>query len=96
MSAHKVSLRAQHPAWATPQQGGPRRRGTDLLHNLSIGMEPEDGVIRVYGLGEDSVTAFTDEGVEELKTLPRERVDRIAVECVAELAEFLDLQKKLI
>jgi len=28
MSAHKVSLRAQHPVQATPQQGGPRRRGT--------------------------------------------------------------------
>lgn len=41
----------------------------DLLHDLSIGMEPEDGVIMVYGLGEDSVTAFTDEGVEELKNL---------------------------
>ena len=40
-----------------------------LLHDLSIGMEPEDGVIRIYGLGEDSVTAFTDEGVEELKNL---------------------------
>lgn len=34
-------------------------------------------------------------GVEELKTIPRDRVDRIAVECVAELAEFLDLQRKL-
>lgn len=41
----------------------------DLLHDLSIGMEPEDGVIMVYGLGEDSITAFTDEGVEELKNL---------------------------
>jgi hypothetical protein len=41
----------------------------DLLHELSIGLEPEDGVIRVYGLGEDSVMAFTDEGVDELKNL---------------------------
>ena len=41
----------------------------DLLHDLSIGMEPEDGVIKVYGLGEDSVMAFTDEGVEELKNM---------------------------
>lgn len=41
----------------------------DLLNDLSIGMEPEDGVIMVYGLGEDSITAFTDEGVEELKNL---------------------------
>ncbi|MBU4434540.1 MAG: hypothetical protein KKC14_09015 [Alphaproteobacteria bacterium] len=41
----------------------------DLLHDISIGMEPEDGVIRVYGLGEDSIKAFTDEGVEELQAL---------------------------
>lgn len=41
----------------------------DLLHDLSIGMEPEDGVIMVYGMGEDPVPAFTDEGVDELKNL---------------------------
>ncbi len=41
----------------------------DLLHDLSIGMEPEDGVIMVYGIGEDPVPAFTDEGVDELKNL---------------------------
>ncbi|MDR7232840.1 hypothetical protein J2X45_003956 [Caulobacter sp. BE264] len=41
----------------------------DLLHDISIGMEPEDGVIRVYGLGEDSITAFTRDGVEALKAL---------------------------
>jgi len=41
----------------------------DLLHDLSIGLEREDGVIRVYGLGQDSILAFTDEGVDELKNL---------------------------
>ena len=41
----------------------------DLLHDLSVGLEPEDGVIRVYGLGEDSIMAFTGEGIDELKTL---------------------------
>ena len=41
----------------------------DLLHEISIGMEPEDGVIRVYGLGEDSIMAFTEEGIGELQTL---------------------------
>lgn len=41
----------------------------DLLQDIAIGMEPEDGVIRVYGLDEDAITAFTDEGVEELKNL---------------------------
>jgi hypothetical protein len=41
----------------------------DLLHDLSVGLEPEDGPIRVYGLGDDSILAFTDEGVDELKNL---------------------------
>ena len=41
----------------------------DLLHELSVGLEPEDGVIWVYGIGEDAIMAFTNEGVEELKNL---------------------------
>lgn len=41
----------------------------DLLHEISIDMEPEDGVIWVYGIGEDAIMAFTDDGVEELKNL---------------------------
>ena len=44
----------------------------DLLHEISLGMEPEDGVIWVYGLSNDSddgVMAFTADGVDELKNL---------------------------
>jgi hypothetical protein len=41
----------------------------DLLHELSVGLDTEDGVIWVYGLGEDAIMAFTDDGVEELKNL---------------------------
>lgn len=41
----------------------------DLLHEISLGMEPEDGVIWVRGLGDACVMAFTDEGVDELKNL---------------------------
>jgi hypothetical protein len=41
----------------------------DLLHELSIGLEPEDGLIRIYGMGDDSILAFTDEGIDELKNL---------------------------
>jgi hypothetical protein len=39
------------------------------LHEISIGLDTEDGVIWVYGLGEDAIMAFTDDGVEELKNL---------------------------
>ncbi len=41
----------------------------DLLHEISIGMEPEDGIIWVYGLDEDGIKAFTAEGVDELRNL---------------------------
>jgi hypothetical protein len=42
----------------------------DLIHELTLGLEPEDGVIWVYGLDDDDGTlAFTDEGVEEVQLL---------------------------
>ena len=41
----------------------------DWLHELSIDMFAEDGCLRVYGVGEDGVTAFTDYGIECLKQI---------------------------
>jgi len=41
----------------------------DWLHELSIDMFSEDGCLRVYGVGEDGVTAFTDDGIECLKQI---------------------------
>jgi hypothetical protein len=41
----------------------------DWLHDLSIDMFPEDGCLRVYGIGEDGVTAFTEYGIECLKQI---------------------------
>ena len=41
----------------------------DLLHEISIGLDTEDGVIWVYGIGEEAIMAFTEDGVEELKNL---------------------------
>ena len=42
----------------------------DLIHELTLGLEPEDGVIWVYGVDDDDGTlAFTDEGVEEVQLL---------------------------
>ena len=38
----------------------------DWLYDLADEMETEDGLIRVYGIGEDSVMAFTDFGIESL------------------------------
>src|SRR6202051_4710 len=41
----------------------------DRLYELSIDMFPEDGCLRVYGVGEDGVTAFTEYGIECLKQI---------------------------
>ena len=41
----------------------------DWLHELSIDMFPEDGRLWVYGVGEDGVTAFTEEGIENLRQI---------------------------
>jgi hypothetical protein len=38
----------------------------DWLHDVALEMEPEDGVIWVYGHGDDGVLAFTDDGIENL------------------------------
>ncbi|MGF6227651.1 hypothetical protein QFZ27_001606 [Inquilinus ginsengisoli] len=41
----------------------------DWLHEISIDMEPEDGRLHVYGVGEDGVTAFTRDGIENLQQI---------------------------
>ena len=41
----------------------------DRLHHLAMRMEPEDGVIWVYGTEEVEVLAFTPFGVENLREM---------------------------
>ena len=41
----------------------------DFLFDVAIEMEPEDGLIWVLGFGDDSVMAFTDDGVDSLVEL---------------------------
>lgn len=41
----------------------------DWLWQLSIDMFPEDGCLHVYGIGDDGVTAFTEDGIENLKQI---------------------------
>ena len=44
-----------------------------LIHDLTVGLEPEDGVIWVYGLdGDDGTMAFTDDGIDEVRLLLEE------------------------
>ena len=44
----------------------------DKLYDVALGMDTEDGVIWVYGLGEVEVMAFTDFGIETLIELLHE------------------------
>lgn len=41
----------------------------EWLFDLSIGMEPEDGSLWVYGVGEDGVPAFTQDGIDNLRDI---------------------------
>ena len=43
----------------------------DWLWDIANGMDPEDGLIWVFGLGDDGVMAFTDFGVDNLMELIR-------------------------
>jgi len=38
----------------------------DFLYDVALGLDTEDGVIWVYGQGDDQVLAFTDFGIEML------------------------------
>jgi hypothetical protein len=44
----------------------------DWLQELSIMMFPEDGRLFVVGIGEVEITAFTEDGIENLRELVRE------------------------
>lgn len=41
----------------------------EWLHELSIGMFPEDGCLHAYGVGDDGIAAFTEHGIENLKQI---------------------------
>ena len=41
----------------------------DWLFELSIGMEPEDGSLWVYGVGDDGVPALTRDGIDNLREI---------------------------
>lgn len=41
----------------------------EWLHDLSISMFAEDGRLSIYGLSKDGVTAFTRDGIDNLKQI---------------------------
>lgn len=58
----------------------------DRLHEIAIEMEPEDGVMHVYGIDDDGIMAFTDFGVENLREELLQTQQKDAVSDQAELA----------
>jgi hypothetical protein len=39
----------------------------EWLHELSIDMFAEDGCVTIYGVGKESITAFSDFGIDNLR-----------------------------
>ena len=44
-----------------------------LIDDISIDMEPEDGRLTIWGVGEDHAVGFTDFGLDSLQDFIRER-----------------------
>ena len=79
LAAAASSRRGARSLTHARQQGLPRQdhrpvarkfgADVDFLFDVAIEMEPEDGLIWVLGLGDESVMAFTDDGVDSLVEL---------------------------
>jgi hypothetical protein len=41
----------------------------DWLHEISIELDPEDGMLTVYGVDDEGATAFSEFGIENLREL---------------------------
>ncbi|MDA0223758.1 MAG: hypothetical protein QNL16_06210 [Rhodobacterales bacterium] len=44
----------------------------DLLRQISVKMEPEDGCVAIYGKNDENIIAFSDFGIETLVNLLKE------------------------
>lgn len=51
-------------------------RDEDLLWHLSDQLEPEDGVLWVYDIDGIETLAFSDAGIETLREIVKDQVDR--------------------
>ena len=51
-------------------------RDEDLLWDLSDQLEPEDGVLWVYDIDGIETLAFSDAGIETLREVVKDQVDR--------------------
>jgi hypothetical protein len=70
-SRSMITLNKVHHVTTITQVAKDLGEDEDLLRDIAIEMEIEDGLIWVYGVGEDGVQAFTDFGIENLIDLLR-------------------------
>ena len=65
---HEHDMHVDKSITSPPSHVSPEHLGEDedWLRNVASEMEIEDGVIWVYGAGDDGVQAFTDFGIENL------------------------------
>lgn len=64
-----------HHVWTIDRVAADLGENVDRLHYAAMQMDAEDGVIWVYGPGDDQVMAPTDFGVETLVELIKESCD---------------------
>jgi hypothetical protein len=51
-------------------------RDEDLLWNLLYQLEPEDALLWVYGIDDGAIPAFTDFGIETLREIIWDQIDK--------------------
>jgi hypothetical protein len=51
-------------------------RDESLLWDLSDQLEPEDGMLWIYDLDGAEILAFTDHGIEALREIIRDQIDK--------------------
>ena len=54
------------------------RRGEDLLWDISDQLDPEDGKLWIYDVDDIETMAFTDCGLESLREIIGDQIDRTA------------------
>ncbi len=52
-------------------------RDKSLLWDLSDQLEPEDGMLWIHDIDDAEILAFTNEGIEALREMIKDQVDRL-------------------
>ncbi|MBK3662764.1 hypothetical protein JJE66_16155 [Bradyrhizobium diazoefficiens] len=64
-----MHVKKVHPVFTIARVAKDLRGNKDWLWDVANGMDTVDGVIWVYGIGDDQIMAFTEFGIEKLTQL---------------------------